>query len=70
MKHLKSSLLVILGDFNSQSKSWCLDNITAHGGSKIDSLSTTHGLHQLISQSTHLLPTYFTCIDLIFADCS
>ena len=29
---------------------------------------TTHGLHQIISQPTNLLPTSSTCIDLIFTD--
>ena len=28
VKQFKSSFLVILGDFNAQSKSWCLDDIT------------------------------------------
>ena len=68
VKQLKSSFLVILGDFNARSKSWCSDDITTYEGSKIDSLTTTHGLHQLISQPTHLLPTSSTCIDLIFTD--
>ena len=67
MKQLKSSFLLILDAFNAQSKFWCLDDITTHEGSKIDSLTTTHGLHQLISQLTHLLSTYSNCIDLIFA---
>ena len=60
VKQLKSSFLVILGDFNARSKSWCSDDITTYEGSKIDSLTTTHGLHQLISQPTHLLPTSST----------
>ena len=68
VKQLKSSFLVVLGDFNAQSKSWCLDDITTCEGSKIDSLTATHGLHQLKSQSTHPLPTSSTCIDLTFTD--
>ena len=63
--------MVILGDLNAWSKSWYLDDITTYEGSKIDLLTTTHGLHQLISQptqSTHLLPTSSTSIDLIFTD--
>ena len=68
VKHLKSSFLIILGDFNAQSKSWCLDDITRSEGSKIDSLTTTLGLHQLISQPTHLLRTFSCCIDLMFTD--
>ena len=68
VKQLRSSFLVPLGDFNARSKSWYLDDITTYKGSKIDSLTTTHGLYQLISQPTHLLPTSSTCIDLIFTD--
>ena len=68
VKQLKSSFLVILGDFIARSKSWCLDDIVTYEGSKIDSLATTHGFHQLISQPTHLLRTSSTCIDLIFTD--
>ena len=68
MKQLKSYFFEILGDFGTRSKSWCLDDITTYESSNIDSLTTTHGLHQLISQTTHLLPTSSTCIDLIFTD--
>ena len=55
-------------NFNTQSKSWCSDDMTTYKGSKIDSLTATHGLHQLISQPTHLLATSSTRIDLIFTD--
>ena len=61
-------LVVMLVDFNARSKSCCLDDITTYEGFKIDSLTTAHGLHQIISQPTHLLPTSSTCIDLIFTD--
>ena len=67
-KQLKSSFLIILGDFKARSKFWCLDDITTYEGPKTDSLTTTHGLHQLISQLTPLLSTSSTCIDLIFTD--
>ena len=60
LKQLKSSFWVILGDFNARSKSKCSDDITTYEGSNIDSLTTTHGSHQLISQPTHLLPTSST----------
>ena len=68
VNQLKSSFLAIHGDFNARSKSWCLDDITTYEGSKIDSLTTTHGLHQFISQPTHLFPTSLTFIYLIFTD--
>ena len=65
---LKSSFTVILGDFNARSQSWWSDDITSFEGSHIDSLTTTYGFNQLISDSTHLLPNSSVCIDLIFTD--
>ena len=37
-------------------------------GTKLESLTTVHGFHQLISQPTHLMPHSSSCIDLIFTD--
>ena len=68
MKQLKSTFLVILGDLNVQTKSICLDDITTYEGSKMDLLLIIHGLHQLISQPTHLLPTSSACVHLILTD--
>ena len=68
VKQLKSSFLVILGDFNARSKSCCVDHKVIYEGLKIDPLLKTHDLHQLISQPTHLLPTSSACVDLIFTD--
>ena len=65
---LKSSFTVILGDFNARSQSWWSDDITSFEGSHIDSLTTTYGFHQLISDPTHVLPNSSSCIDLIFTD--
>ena len=65
---LKSSFTVILGDFNARSQSWWSDDIISFEGSHIDSLTTTYGFHQLISDPTHLLPNSSSCIDLIFTD--
>ena len=65
---LKSCFTVILGDFNARSQSWWSDDITSYEGSHIDSLTTTYGFHQLISDPTHLLPNSSSCIDLIFTD--
>ena len=65
---LKSSFTVILGDFNARSQSWWSDDITSFEGSHIDSLTTTYGFHELISDPTRLLPNSSSCIDLIFID--
>ena len=51
-----------------QSKSWLPDDIILPECTDIDSLTTMHGLHQLISDPTDLLPNSSSCIDLIFTD--
>ena len=52
---LKPSFTIILGHFNARSKSQWPDDITSAEDTEIDSLTTMHGLHQLISFLTHLL---------------
>ena len=64
----KSQFTVILGDFNARSSSWWSNDITNLNGSLIDSLTTTHGFKQLISDATHILPQSLSCINLIFTD--
>ena len=68
VKQSQPSFTIILGDFNARSKSWWPDNITSPEGTDINSLATVHGLQQLISEPTHLLPNSLSCIDLIFTD--
>ena len=41
---------------------------TSLEGTNTDSLTGMHGLHQQISDLTHLLPNSLSCIDLIFTD--
>ena len=41
---------------------------TSPEGTDMDSLATMHGLSQLILDTTHLLPNFLSCIDLIFTD--
>ena len=64
----KSQFTVILGDFNARSSTWWSNDITNINGTLIDSLTTTHGFKQLISDATHILPQLTFCIDLIFTD--
>ena len=59
------AFIVILGDFNARSKSWWSGNSTAMEGTRLDSLVSTHGFHQLISEPTHILQNLLSCIDLI-----
>ena len=37
-------------------------------GTRLDSLVSTDGFHQLISEPTHILQNLLSCIDLIFTD--
>ena len=65
---LQPAFTVILGDFNARSKSgWSRDS-TSMEGTRLDSLVSTHGFHQLISEPTHVLRNSLSCIDLIFTD--
>ena len=59
---------IILGDFNDRSKSWWKSDINSTEGTKIDSVTTSYVLQQLITQPTHLLANSSTCSDLIFTD--
>ena len=55
---------IIVGDFNARSSVWWTKNITTTEGTQLESLTSVHGFHQLISQPTHLLPQNSSCIDL------
>ena len=68
IKQFRPSFTIILGDFNTRSKSSWADDVTSHEGTQIESLTTMHGLQQLISDPTHLLPNSSSCTDLIFTD--
>ena len=70
ISQLKSSFLVILGDFNAFSRSWWCDDITTHEATELESLKTSwkHQEHQLISDAIHLLTNSSFCINLVFRD--
>ena len=59
---------LILGDFNCRSNSWWKGDISTKEGIDLESVSSSHGLHQLITDPTHILPQSSSCIDLIFID--
>ena len=64
----KPDFSIILGDFNAKSKSWWKSDIDTIEGTKINGVTSSYGLQQLISQPTHLLANSSFCIDLIFTD--
>ena len=57
---------VVLGDFNEKSNNWCKADITFLVGSKIDTITSSYGLNQLIQEPAHILNSSTSCIDLIF----
>ena len=59
-------IYLILGDFNGRCSNWWPEDVDNKCGVEIDSLTSFHGLSQLIDCPTHILPQSSTCIDLIF----
>ena len=57
-----------LGDLIARSKSWWSGDITSYERSRIDSLATVYGFHQLISHPSHLLCCSSSCINFILTD--
>ena len=68
IRAFKPDFSIILGDFNARSKSWWKSDIDTIEVTKIDAVTSSYGLQQLISQPTHLLANSSSCIDLIFTD--
>ena len=57
-----------MGDFNARLSSWNIDDVDSFEGKKIDELTSSYGLSQIISEPTHILPNSNSCIDLIFCN--
>ena len=45
-------MTVVLGDFNAKSNNWCKADITSLEGSRIDTITSSYGLNQLIKELT------------------
>ena len=58
-------LTVVLGDFNAKSNLWFKGDKTTYEGSKIDGITSTFGLQQIINESTHITEDSSCFIDLI-----
>ena len=59
---------LILKDFNCRSNSWWEGDFSTKEGIDLESVSSSHGLHKLITDPTHIFPQSSPCIDLIFID--
>ena len=62
------SFVLITGDFNARSTNWWKNDLSTSEGTQINSLTTSYGLSQIISDPTHILPNSSSCIDLIFTN--
>ena len=58
--------VIITGDFNCRSTQWWENDIENSEGKLFEPLTSDLGLHQLISEPTHLIGSSKSCIDLIF----
>ena len=65
----KNPLFVLITvDFNIRSTNWWKNDLSTSEGTQVDSLTTSYGLSQIISDPTHILPNSSPCIDLIFTN--
>ena len=65
----KNPLFVLItGDFNLRSTNRWKNNLSTSKGTQVDSLTTSYGLSQIVSDPTHILPNSSSCIDLTFTD--
>ena len=60
--------VIITGDFNCRSTQWWENDIENNEGRLFEPLASDNGLHQLISEPTHLMGESKSCIDLILTD--
>ena len=65
---LKSSFVLITGDFNCRNSNWYLGDPVTPQGARVEALTFFYGLNQLIKTPTHLLQNSATCIDLVFTN--
>ena len=68
LKNLHLHFIMILGDFNFRSYSSCSEDMLPVKENHIDCLTSMYGLHQVISEPTHILSQSSSCTDLIFSD--
>jgi len=60
--------VIITGDFNCRSTEWWENDVENNEGRLFESFASELGLHQLITEPTHLFGDSKSCIDLIFTD--
>ena len=60
--------IIITGDFNCRSTQWWENDIENNEGKFFEPVTSDLGLHQMISEPTHLMGDSKSCIDLILTD--
>ena len=60
--------IIIMGDFNCRSTQWWENDIENNEGKLFEPVTSDLGLHQMISEPTHLMGDSKSCIDLILTD--
>ena len=60
--------VIVTGDFNCSSSQWWENDIENNEGKLFEQTTSDLGLHQLISEPTHLIGDSKSRIDLIFSD--
>ena len=60
--------VIITGDFNCRSTQWWESDIESNEGGLFEPITADNGLHQLISEPTHLMGDSKSCIDLTLTD--
>ena len=56
----------MIGNFNTKSSNWYLNDVTSFEGFQIEFLASQSAISQVINEPTHILDNSKSCIDLIF----
>ena len=59
---------LVIGDFNAKCCNWSINYTTTPEEAQLDSITSSFGMKQLISEPTHILQQSSSCIDLIFTN--
>ena len=68
LNNIKPHVLLVTGDFNVRSSSWWSDDIDTVQGTRLESITSYCGLHQIINEPTHILTSSSSFTDLIFTN--
>lgn len=66
--NLNPPFTTTLDDYNARLISYWLKDKNTSKGTRIDALTSSYGLHQMISKPTHLQANSLLCTDLIFTN--